>query len=131
MWNISFGCFFYRKNSVSDEKIELKEPYVTKFVYRDELNKKPPSPSKVKKSVRFENSEPKILGEEDVENSFQKTSCGDHTVDNEKGMIRVKVRMTKQEAARMLSKCKGEGVLEFKDVAGDLVSVPINRFSIM
>ncbi|KAJ6943659.1 hypothetical protein NC652_009191 [Populus alba x Populus x berolinensis] len=43
--------------------------------------------------------------------------------------MRVKVRMTKQEAARLMAKCKEGGLLEFKDVAHELVQLPVNRVS--
>ncbi|PON45213.1 hypothetical protein PanWU01x14_260430 [Parasponia andersonii] len=44
--------------------------------------------------------------------------------------MRVKVTMTKQEAARLLSRCKEGGVLEFKDVARELVQIPVDRVSV-
>jgi len=47
---------------------------------------------------------------------FEKKSYGGSSVDKKK-VITVKVRMTKEEAARMLSKCKDGGFLDFKDVA--------------
>jgi len=92
----------------------------TEAVYRDELiNRKKSSESskKVKKSVRFADSEPSIFGE-------QKKEKGKET-------IRVKVKMTKEEAARLLSKCKEGGVLEFKDVARELVTLPLNRVRVV
>ncbi|KAK9197664.1 hypothetical protein WN944_012847 [Citrus x changshan-huyou] len=45
--------------------------------------------------------------------------------------IRVKVRMTKAEAARLLSKCKEGGVLGFKDVENELVQIPMNRVHVL
>ncbi|CAI9094308.1 OLC1v1030025C1 [Oldenlandia corymbosa var. corymbosa] len=52
-----------------------------------------------------------------------------------KGMIgnnnKVKVLMTKEEATRLLSKCKDGGLLEFKDVVNELVHIPINRLSLV
>ena len=50
---------------------------------------------------------------------------------DELGGIRVKLKMTKDEAARLLSKCKEGGVLEFKDVARELVALPLNRVSVV
>ncbi|GMN31572.1 hypothetical protein TIFTF001_003305 [Ficus carica] len=38
--------------------------------------------------------------------------------------------MTKQEANRLLSRCKDGGVLEFKDVARELVQIPVNRVAV-
>ena len=49
----------------------------------------------------------------------------------EKGVVRVKVRMTKQEASRLLAKCKEGGVLEFKDVAHELAQLPVDRVSVL
>ncbi|KAH7513741.1 hypothetical protein FEM48_Zijuj11G0013500 [Ziziphus jujuba var. spinosa] len=57
-------------------------------------------------------------------------SCGGSG--EEKGArIRIKVKMTKEEAARVLSKCKNGGVLEFKDFAAELVQIPSNRVSVL
>ncbi|WVZ09288.1 hypothetical protein V8G54_013818 [Vigna mungo] len=110
-------------------KVE-EELKVTEAVYRDELiNKKKCSGSskKAKKSVRFADSEASIFGEEkkEVKGSYS---------DNEprgKETIRVKVKMTKEEAARLLSKCKEGGVLEFKDVAHQLLALPVNRVRVL
>ncbi|XP_027344204.1 uncharacterized protein LOC113856548 [Abrus precatorius] len=121
-----FACF-NRKVSRKNVKVEPLE--ATRGVYRDELTKKQ-SPSKaVKKSVRFADSEPTVLGEES-EKEFEKTRCGSGNELGEKEGVRVKVKLTKEEAARLLSKCNG-GVLEFKDVARELVWIPVNRVSIV
>ncbi|KAK1430642.1 hypothetical protein QVD17_13533 [Tagetes erecta] len=45
--------------------------------------------------------------------------------------MRVKVLMTKDEAATLLSKCSGEGTLGFEDVAMELKQIPINRVSVV
>uniref|UniRef100_A0A803LWJ1 DUF7890 domain-containing protein n=1 Tax=Chenopodium quinoa TaxID=63459 RepID=A0A803LWJ1_CHEQI len=45
--------------------------------------------------------------------------------------IRVKVLLTKEEAAKMLSKCKGEGALDFKDVVNELMKLPAQRINIV
>ncbi|MED6171024.1 hypothetical protein PIB30_036856 [Stylosanthes scabra] len=122
--------FGYLKRRISHNKKSAKvEPLrVTEAVYRDELtNKKqqqqaPKKKTMVKKTVRFADAEPTILGEEKCINE-----------DNEwrekgEGIIRVKVKMTKEEAFRLLSKCNNNGgVLELKDVARELVSIPTNR----
>ena len=116
------ACF---NRTISDKRV-VEPLKVTEAVYRDELIiKKPPLPCKaVKKSVRFADSEPTICGE-DCEKDLVKGSLG------ERGGIRVKVKMTKEEAARLLSKCKEGGVLEFKDVARELVALPVNRVSVV
>ncbi|XP_061361027.1 uncharacterized protein LOC133304958 [Gastrolobium bilobum] len=124
---------YLKKGKASHKKVKV-EPLikVTKAVYRDELTKKQsPTKKTVKKSVRFADSEPTILGEDrDSEKEFEKRNCAAGNEFGEKEGIRVKVKMTKEEAARFLSKCNG-GVLEFKDVARELVSIPVNRVSVV
>ncbi|CAJ1927257.1 unnamed protein product [Sphenostylis stenocarpa] len=113
-------------------KVE-QEFKVTEAVYRDELitKKKSAGPSKaVKKRVRFADSEPSISGEDKNEKKMVKGRCSDDE-SGCKGGIRVKVKMTKEEATRLLSKCKEGGVLEFKDVARELVSLPVDRVRVV
>ncbi|KAL2347960.1 hypothetical protein Fmac_001960 [Flemingia macrophylla] len=117
--------FSWLNRKVADKKVE-KELKVTKAVYRDGLtnkNKSPPHTKAVKKSVRFADSEASIFGE-DSEKNLVKGS-------DEIGGIRVKVKMTKAEATRLLSKCKEGGVIEFNDVARELVALPLNRVSVV
>ncbi|RXH95741.1 hypothetical protein DVH24_008241 [Malus domestica] len=98
--------------------LELRKPYVKNVVYIDELisNKPLSRKQKVNSSCTYhENSEPLI--KEEIE-------------DVKRGAIRVKVKMTKQEAARMLSKCKNGGILDFKDVARELTQIPTGRITI-
>lgn len=119
-----FACLISRKTS--DEKlVELLKD--REEIYRDELTEKiSPLPSKaVKKSVRFADSEHAILREKDDKDLVKSTESGEI-----KGGIRVKVKMTKEEAARLLSKCKEGGILEFKDVARELVDIPQNRVTV-
>lgn len=109
--------------SVSYEVVETKEPRHTNIVYRDELSKtkKPTSKYGPKyNDVCKASSKPK--------KNVQRRSQGGV---EEKGVIRVKVVMTKQEAARLLSKCKEGGVLGFKDAANELVQIPMNRVSVV
>lgn len=95
-----------------DEVEETRKPALNaKPIYRDELDQKNASKKKVEK-----NSE--------------KKSYGGSSVDK-KEVMTVKVKMTKQEAARMLSKCKGGGFLDFKDVAHELVLIPPNRVTVV
>lgn len=117
-----FACL---NKKVSHERVEEEELRVTKAVYIDELSNykkklSPPPCKAVKKSVRFADSEPCVFGEENNEKNFVNG-----------GNIRVKIKMTKEEAARLLSKCKEGGVLEFKDVARELVALPMNRVSVV
>lgn len=129
--------FSYLKGkSPHKRRVEVEQLKETKAVYRDDLTKKQaPIISKakavVKKRVRFADSEPTILGSEDsCENEFdQKRSCVGNEFGDKEG-IRVKVKMTREEASRFLSRCNG-GVLEFKDVARELVSIPVNRVTIL
>ncbi|TKY71028.1 hypothetical protein E2542_SST07323 [Spatholobus suberectus] len=128
MMHTMFACL---NGKVPGEKVE-EELKVTKAVYRDDLTrKKSPPPSKaVKKSVRFADSEPSIFGEGNEENLVKGNCTGNNELGG-KGGIRVKVKMTKEEAARLLSKCKEGGILEFKDVARELVAIPLNRVSVV
>ncbi|KAK8488424.1 hypothetical protein V6N13_116622 [Hibiscus sabdariffa] len=45
--------------------------------------------------------------------------------------VRVKVKMTKEEAGRLLSRCKDGGIIEFKDAARELVKLPMNRVTLL
>ncbi|XP_027362228.1 uncharacterized protein LOC113869908 [Abrus precatorius] len=103
---------------VSDEKVVLRE----------ELTKKrsPPPCKAVKKSVRFADSEPS-----NNEKEFVKGWCDGNEAGEKRTGIRVKVKMTKKEAAKLLSKCKEGGVLQFKDVAPELVALPLNRVTVV
>ncbi|XP_038906331.1 uncharacterized protein LOC120092170 [Benincasa hispida] len=105
----------------------------TTYVYRDDLSKKkqspPPSSSqpqpeikKVKKRVRFADTEPVIIAITDKE----ERSTEEET---EKKVVRITVKLTKEEANRMLSRCSDGGVLEFGDVACELMRIPATRVS--
>lgn len=48
-------------------------------------------------------------------------------INNDDKLLTVKILMTKEEAVRLLSKCKDGGRLEFGDVAGELMQIPVNR----
>ena len=75
----------------------------------------------MKKGVRFADTEPVIIAistdreEEELE------------VETEKKVVRITVKLTKQEANRMLSRCSNGGVLEFGDVASELMRIPPTR----
>lgn len=46
--------------------------------------------------------------------------------------VRVKVLLTKAEAAKLLAKCKGdEGGLDFKDVVNQLMKLPPQRINVV
>ncbi|KAA8528232.1 hypothetical protein F0562_035517 [Nyssa sinensis] len=94
---------------------------VPNYVYRDELDKKP-STRKLKK--RADGEAKALLQREKGQKKFEQKSNG--CIEEREG-LRVKILMTKEEAARLLSKCKAGGVLEFKDVAKELVGIPTSR----
>ncbi|CAJ1937262.1 unnamed protein product [Sphenostylis stenocarpa] len=123
-----FACF-NGKVSHKKAKVEPVDVEVTKTVYRDELTKKERA-RKVKKTVRFAEKEATILGEDD-EKEFEKRRCeSGGNEEGEKEGMRVRVKLTKEEAARLLSKCNG-GTLQFKDIAHELVFIPVNRVCIL
>ncbi|KAA0044901.1 uncharacterized protein E5676_scaffold21G003900 [Cucumis melo var. makuwa] len=107
----------------------------TTYVYRDDLTKKKHSPplsssspqhqpaeiKKVKKRVRFADTEPVIIA--------ISTDREEEEEETEKKVVRITVKLTKQEANRMLSRCSNDGVLEFGDVASELLRIPPTRVS--
>ena len=111
----------YLNSMLYDTKKGTRGSKGTNLIYRDELSKKI-SPKKLKKDGNCLASK-----EEDARKNFEKRGCASSV--QEKDVIRVKVRMTKQEAARLMAKCKEGGLLEFKDVAHELVQLPVNRVS--
>ena len=99
----------------------------SKFIHRDKLSKKQ-SPIKQKNYYGHSFSSTKPLLKVKDEKDIKRSSTG---FDGKASIIRVKVKMTKQEAARLLSKCKAGGILEFRDVARELVDLPMNRVSVV
>ncbi|PSS11308.1 Nipped-B-like protein [Actinidia chinensis var. chinensis] len=99
-----------RFDSIAKARKQNKPNYVS----RDDLDKRK-SPSKLKK--RAEGEAKPLLHKEDGKKP-------------ESERLRVKILMTKEEAARLLSRCKDGGVLEFKDVARELVHIPASRVSV-
>lgn len=121
-----FACL---KKTPSFKKVKLVEPRkATKVVYKYELTKKKPTSMTKKKRVRFVDSEPTILGEENNE-EYEKRRCISNDELVEKEGIRVTIRLTKQQATELLLKCN-ESVLELKDVARELLSIPGNQVTI-
>ncbi|KAL9386926.1 hypothetical protein Peur_020050 [Populus x canadensis] len=111
----------YLNSMLYDTKRGTRGSKGTNLIYRDELSKKI-SPKKLKKDGNC-----LAIKEEDARKNFEKR--GHASSVQEKDVIRVKVRMTKQEAARLMAKCKEGGLLEFKEVAHELVQLPVNRIS--
>lgn len=137
MWNSALTRF---------EKLSLQvlEPWKSsvnaKTIYRDELDKKA-SRKKPGKSCRSDRSTvadskvPLIPGDhqdgKDSERRGGRHGSSSSTHVDKKGVIRVKVRMTKEEAARILSRCRDGGFLEFRDVATELVQIPKHRVRVV
>ncbi|KAL4651401.1 hypothetical protein ACB092_01G156900 [Castanea dentata] len=119
MWN-SFACDIFSFHNLLVPRNPITD---SKTIYRDELNK---NASRKKCAEKSEDDGKDFVREAGYGIGGSTTS----TVEK-KEVIRVKVRMTKQEAARMLSKCKDGGVLDFKDVALELVQIPTNQISIV
>nr|XP_009619085.1 uncharacterized protein LOC104111156 [Nicotiana tomentosiformis] len=114
--------FSERSNSRRKAKVETSTTSPTTYVCRDELNiKKKP---KIKKQVKFD-LEPKYQHPEQEEISHEEQKKNNTVaVDNANNGVKVKILMKKEDAERLLLKCKEGGVLEFKDVAQELVQVP-------
>uniref|UniRef100_A0A2P2P0E9 DUF7890 domain-containing protein n=1 Tax=Rhizophora mucronata TaxID=61149 RepID=A0A2P2P0E9_RHIMU len=120
MWNSMTNCF--------DKLVSMGSYEGSKAIYRDELKKKP-SQLKLKKGDCVGNRQPLLFQEEDVHEKKVNSRRRSH-VSEEKGVMRVKVKMTKQEAVILLSKCRDGGVLGFRDVANELIQIPANRVSV-
>ncbi|KAI8569772.1 hypothetical protein RHMOL_Rhmol02G0303200 [Rhododendron molle] len=96
------------------------------YILRDDLDKKNPT-NKLKKrqnKVPAEAIVPLLQKEKELEReqSHRPLLGGE-----EREVTRVKILMTKEEAARLLSKCRDGGVLEFRDVARELEQIPASR----
>ncbi|XP_070040397.1 uncharacterized protein [Nicotiana tomentosiformis] len=114
--------FGERSNSRRKTKVESSTTTPTTYVCRDELDIK--KQSKIKKQVKFD-LEPKYQHPEQEEISHEEQKKNNTVaVDNANNGIKVKILMKKEDAERLLLKCKEGGVLEFKDVAQELVQVP-------
>ncbi|KAK3228060.1 hypothetical protein Dsin_007922 [Dipteronia sinensis] len=132
---LSFFVSLFNKN-VSYDKIveETKKSRDKNIIYRDGLSNK--KVHHKKSSSTTNNHKPKyghVSKLKNNNNNMQRRSHVRGGVDQDhKGVtMRVKVVMTKQEAARLLSKCKEGGVLGFKDVAKEIVQIPMNRVSVV
>lgn len=127
MIHILFG-FLNRK--ISYEKIKETKA----IIYRDELDNIKMKSSlcqrkTFKKSVRFVDSKDDAnLRKEEFMKGMR---CIDELGERERMNIRVKVKMTKEEATRLLSKCNEGGVFQFNDVVHELVALPMDRVTIL
>ena len=139
--SLSFSLALNMRNSFACDMFSFHKLLVprnpttdSKTIYRDELDKKASRKKCAEKSGKdhFPYSKVPLLPKEDDGKDFVRgAGCGSSTTVEKKEVMRVKVRMTKQEAARMLSKCKDGGILDFKDVALELVHIPTNQISIV
>ncbi|XP_070011426.1 uncharacterized protein [Nicotiana sylvestris] len=114
--------FSERSNSRRKAKVETSTTPLTTYVCRDELDiKKKP---KIKKQVKFD-LEPKYQhpAQDEIRHEEQKKN-NTVAVDNANNGVKVKILMKKEDAQRLLLKCKEGGVLEFMDVAQELVQIP-------
>ncbi|WJX54820.1 hypothetical protein P8452_40658 [Trifolium repens] len=137
---VLLACQEFINRKIFDEKLaeKLKD---TKVIYRDELgNENIISPLKrrtVNKSVRFADSEHESAKDEKEELMKESRSYNIEELLGERermnGTTRVKVKMTKEEAAKLLSKfkCNEGGFLQFKDVVPVLVALPMDRVTVM
>ncbi|CAI8582919.1 unnamed protein product [Vicia faba] len=135
---ILFACHEFLNMKISEEK--LKDTKV--ITYKNELANTKMRRKTVKKSVRFVDTERDALLEKEEKKELMngKRSCNndcssgfDELGERERINIRIKVKMTKEEAAKFLSKFNNkEGeVLPFKDVSPQLVALPLHRFTIV
>ncbi|OIT27984.1 hypothetical protein A4A49_55289 [Nicotiana attenuata] len=95
----------------------------TTYIYRDKLDiKKKP---KIKKQVKFD-LEPKYQypTEEESNEEQKKKNTSSSFDDHANNGVKVKILMKKKDATRLLLKCREGGVLEFMDVAQELVQIP-------
>ncbi|CAL5187417.1 unnamed protein product [Lathyrus oleraceus] len=139
---ILFACHEFLNMKISDEKLTEKLKDTKAIIYKEELANAKLRRKAVMKSVRFMDSERDALLEKDEKKELMKgrRSCNsdcssgiDEFGEREKMNIRVKVKMTKEEAAKFLSKfkCKEGGILPIKDVAPQLLALPLDRFTIL
>ncbi|KAG5593394.1 hypothetical protein H5410_043908 [Solanum commersonii] len=136
------GIHFGEKSKSRKTKIvESSNITTTTYVCRDELDKKKP---KIKKQVKFD-LEPKYHPSKEEEeneknNTFEKNTITQEeetkvqegvNIANNDGVIKVKILMKKEDAARLLIKYRNGGALEFMDVAQQLVQVPSSSVKVL
>ncbi|CAL5433770.1 unnamed protein product [Camellia sinensis] len=125
----------YFTETRSDPKQKLKKQSKQNYIYRDELDKKSSIlPRKLKKTAKESEAAKPLLQKEDGKKNIERENHhgdGGGGSGSGSGGMKVRVLMTKEEAARLLSKCKDGGVLQFKDVACELIQIPQNRVSVV
>lgn len=128
MWSFSF-C----KRDLPHEAIhQLMEPNkVENIICKDESIKN--KRQKKKGHVRFAISSNKQVfpGEKDDEDESMAIKRIGDGEEKKTNITRVKVVMMKQDADRLLSKCKDGSILGFREVAEEIVQIPINRVCVV
>ncbi|KAF7150227.1 hypothetical protein RHSIM_Rhsim02G0243700 [Rhododendron simsii] len=107
-------------------KTKLRRQNKPNHIRRDYFDKKK-SKNKLNKrdnKVPAEAIVPLLEKEKELERESHQFLGGE-----EREGIKVKILMTKEDAARLLLKCRDGGVLEFRDVARELVQIPASRVS--
>lgn len=131
------GIHFGEKNKSRKTKIVESSNITTTTTYvcRDELDKKKP---KIKKRVRFdlepeeEENEKNSTFEKNTIIQEEKTKVQEGAnISNDDGVIKVKILMKKEDAARLLIKYRNGGELEFMDIAQQLVQVPSSSVKVL
>ncbi|KAK2439186.1 hypothetical protein P8452_34725 [Trifolium repens] len=117
-----FACL---KNT-SHKKVQVEQLKAIKDIC--EITKKQTTCKTIKKRVRFVDSEPTILGEENK--IYEKKRCVSNELGEEEG-IRVTIRLTKEQAAELLTRYNNGSVIQLKDVARELLSIPGDRVNIV
>ncbi|KAM7494346.1 hypothetical protein LguiB_028955 [Lonicera macranthoides] len=110
-----------------NQRAKAREPNnnkVSNYIYRDELSKKKTKLQSTTTKLKGEMEEVSLLQREEYSEKKFIFDKKDHQ------RLQVKILMTKQEAARLLSKCKNGGVLEFNDLARELARIPVDRVSL-
>ncbi|KAG5563443.1 hypothetical protein RHGRI_006011 [Rhododendron griersonianum] len=106
-------------------KTKLGKQNKPNYVLRDELDKNK-STNKLKKRDNkvLAEATPLLQKEKELE---REQSHRPLVGGEEREGMKVKILMTKEEAARLLSKCRDGGVLEFRDVVRELVQISASR----
>ena len=55
---------------------------------------------------------------------------GLHIVKGKEEVVRIKIKMTKKEAQRLLGKCKNDSVLDFEHVVDQIAHVPVHQLQV-
>lgn len=135
---MGFGSSFFKGIHFGERSKSRRAKFVrsgnittTTYVCRDELDIKKP---KIKKQVKFDLEPIYIEEEKEKNNMFEKNTVNPEektevvqkgiNCTNYDGVVKIKILMKKEDAARLLMKYRNKGELEFMDVAQQLVQVP-------